>query len=101
WDLNGVDAIHRAGVQQLVPDGPPAERGDRRALALTGRGGPSGDLGKERPDRRRGQVGDAAVVMGGERDQVASVGADRVGRLVRVGQVSEEVLDVARERMLW
>src|SRR6266404_1979730 len=41
----------------------------------------------------------AAVVVGGERDQVAAVGADRVARLVRVRQVGEVVVDVAGERV--
>ena len=97
-DLDGVDAVHRAGVQQLVPDGPLAERRDRGALALAGRRGLPGDRAEERPDRRRGQPGDVAIVMGGEPDQVAAVGADRVPRPVRVGQVREEVVDVAGER---
>ena len=97
--LDGVDPVHRAGGQQLVPDGPLAERRDRRALALAGGRGLPGDLAEERPDRRRGQPGDVAVVMGGEPDQVAAVGADRVPRLVRVRQVGEEVVDVTGERM--
>jgi hypothetical protein len=37
--------------------------------------------------------------MGGEGDQVAAVGADRVPRLVRVRQVGQEVVDVAGERV--
>ena len=82
-----------------MPDRPPAERRDRGALALAGRRGLPGDLGEERPDRRRGQPGDLAVMVGGERDQVAAVGADGVARLVRVRQVGEEVVDVAGERM--
>jgi hypothetical protein len=82
-----------------VPDGPLAERGDRGALALAGGRGLPGDLAEERPDRRRGQPGDVAVVVGGERGQVAAVGADRVARPVRVRQVGEEVVDVAGERV--
>jgi len=77
-----------------VPDGPLAERGDRGALALAGGRGLPGDLAEERPDRRRGQLPDLAVVVGGESGQVAAVGADRVARLVGVGQVGEEVVDV-------
>jgi hypothetical protein len=82
-----------------VPDGPLAERRDRRALALTGGRGLPGDLAKERPDRRRGQRGDVAVMVGGESGQVAAVGADRVPRLVGVRQVGEEIVDVAGERV--
>ena len=59
-NLDGVDAIHRAGVQQVVPDGPPAERRDRRALAFAGQGGLPADLAEERPDRRRRQLSDVA-----------------------------------------
>jgi hypothetical protein len=77
-----------------VPDGPLAERRDRGALALAGGRGLPGDLAEERPDRRRGQLPDLAVVVGCERDQVAAVGADRVARLVGVGQVGEEVVDL-------
>ena len=40
-----------------------------------------------------------AVVASGEGDQVAAVGADRVPRLVGVGQVGEEVVDVAGNRV--
>jgi len=98
-DLDGVDAVDRAGVQQLVPDGPLAERRDRGAFPLAGGRGLPGDLAEERPDRRRGQRGDVTVVVGGERDQVAAVGADRIARLVRVRQVGEEVVDVAGERV--
>jgi hypothetical protein len=82
-----------------MPDGPLAERRDRRALALTGGRGLPGDLAKERPDRRRGQRGDVAVMVGGESGQVAAVGADRVPRLVGVRQVGEEIVDVAGERV--
>jgi hypothetical protein len=82
-----------------VPDGPLAERGDRGAFALAGGRGLPGDLAEERPDRRRGQPGDLAVVVSGEGDQVAAVGADGVARLVRVGQVGQEVIDVAGERV--
>jgi hypothetical protein len=37
--------------------------------------------------------------VGGEPHEVAAVGADRVARLVGVGQVGEEVVDVAGERV--
>jgi len=67
--------------------------------ATAGGRGLAGDLGQERPDRRRGQLGDLAVVVGGEPHEVAAVGADGVARLVRVRQVGEEVVDVAGERV--
>jgi hypothetical protein len=79
-----------------VPDGPPAERRDCGALALAGRRGLPGDLAEERPDRRRGERGDLAVVMGCERDQVAAVGADGVARLVGVREIGQEVVDMAQ-----
>src|SRR6266545_4647479 len=44
--LHGVDAVHRVGVQQLVAHRPPAERGDRGPLALTGGWGQPGRLGR-------------------------------------------------------
>jgi hypothetical protein len=69
------------------------------ALALAGGWGLLGDLGEERPDRRRGQLTDLAVVMGGEGDQVAAVGVDGVARLVCVRQVGQEIVDVAGERV--
>ena len=74
-------------------------RRPRRACACGWPGLP-GELAEEGPDRRRGQPGDAAVVMGGEPGQVAAVGADRVPRLVGVGQVGEEIVDMAGERVL-
>jgi len=54
---------------------------------------------RDHPDWRRGQPGDVAVVVGGEPGQVAAVGADRVPRFVCIGQVGEEVVDVAGERL--
>ena len=42
---------------------------------------------------------DVAVMVGGEPGQFAAVGADRVPRLVRVGEFGEEVIDVAGQRV--
>jgi hypothetical protein len=59
----------------------------------------AGDIAEERPHRRRGDGAGAAVVVRGEGDQVAAIGADRVARLVRVLQVGEEIVDMPGKRV--
>ncbi|MFC4120374.1 hypothetical protein ACFO0F_47900 [Nonomuraea zeae] len=50
-------------------------------------------------DRHRGQLCDVLAVVGGEGDQVAAVGAQGVRRGAGVGQIGEEVVEMAGERV--
>jgi hypothetical protein len=59
----------------------------------------TGDVVNTGPRTHDRHLGNFAVVVGREPDQVAALGADRVARLVRVRQVGEEVIDVAGEWM--
>jgi hypothetical protein len=79
-DLDGVDPVHRVGLQQVVADRPLGEGGDRGALTLAAGRGQLGELGQVGADWRRGQFTDLLAVVGGEGDQVAAVGAPGVGR---------------------
>nr|WP_237109627.1 hypothetical protein [Nonomuraea sp. MG754425] len=96
---DGVDAVHRVGVQQVVADGPFGEGGDGGALVLAAGRRQLGEPGQVGPDRRGGQLGEVVAVVSGEGDQVAAVGAPGVRRLPGVGQVGEEIVQVRRERV--
>jgi hypothetical protein len=79
-----VAEAYRQTVEADLADRPPAEGGDRGALALAGRRGQFADIGEEHADRVGGEVGEFAVTVCGELEEVAAVGADGVGGGVRV-----------------
>ena len=76
-----------------MADRPPAERGDRRPLALASGRRQPGRLGQVGAHRDSGQLTGAGVVVGGEREQIIAVGADRVRRGVAVAKVGEELVE--------
>ncbi len=77
-----------------------AEGGHRGALALAAGGRQLRDPGEIRAHRDDGQLGDLAVVVRGELQEVTAVGAQGVTGGAGVGQVGEEVVQVPGERML-
>src|SRR6266571_5933805 len=95
--LDGVDLVHGVGVEAVLTDGPPAERGDGGAFALAGRGRQFADVGEECADGVGGEACEFAVPVGGELEEVAAVGADGVSGGVGVLLVGEEVVQVAGE----